>query len=63
MMSHKVIWNQRGDELSLFLKFLIIKMYQFHKKNDEVYFLQNSTEQELSVEIIWNAESNRKMGK
>ena len=36
-MSHKVIWNQRGDELSLFLKFLIIKMYQFHKKNDDVY--------------------------
>ena len=33
------------------------------KKNDEVYLLQNSTEQELSVEIIWNAESNRKMGK
>ena len=33
------------------------------KKSDEVYSLQNSTEQELSVEIIWNAESNRKMGK
>ena len=33
------------------------------KKNDEVYSIQNSTEQELSVEIIWNAESNRKMGK
>lgn len=33
------------------------------KKKEEVYSLQNSNEQEWSVEIIWNAESNRKMGK
>ena len=40
-----------------------LRHHQKKKKNDEVYSIQNSTEQELSVEIIWNAESNRKMGK
>lgn len=50
--------------MSIYLEeYEIGPLFQASSKKEEVYSLQNSNEQEWLVEIIWNAESNRKMGK